>query len=183
MHGRNAKEFAGEREQERALTLMKVAVLLLLMLLSTVPLAACSQSEQQPNAATVQTQDDQQEAGEEASSADVPNEAYISIEDAAALMEKQECFVMDIRVLSAYDSVHIDGAISMPKSTIDIRIREVPTDKTVMIVAQQEEGTAEARQILIDNGIDPASILIIQGGMDSWAANDLPMVSVQKYRC
>lgn len=152
------------------------------------PLAGCSNG-QAHNAQDAASQGQESDGGGTGEAADasqgagIPDGAYISVGDAAALMDAEECFVMDIRVLSAYDSVHIEGAISMPESVIGIRIREVPADKTVMIVSQKNELLDDAYQTLVDNGIDPANIKVIEGGMDSWAAADLPMVSVSKYRC
>lgn len=107
----------------------------------------------------------------------------LSCEDALALMQSEDCCVIDLRVLKAYDQVHIDGAISMPASVVKTRIREVPTDKPVLIYSQKDEKLAEARAALIDGGVPEGNIKIIQGGMDSWVAKDLPVVAEPHIGC
>lgn len=173
------------RRRISALICVAATALLLLTLLP-----ACSQAQQaapENNASQTQQQSAKQSESKtsNASQADesIPAEAFLSCEDALALMQGEECCVIDLRVLKAYDQVHIDGAISMPASVVKTRIREVPTDKPVLIYSQKDEKLADARAALIGGGIPEENIKVIQGGMDSWVAKGMPVIAEPHIGC
>lgn len=154
-------------------------------------LPACSQTSEGQTQQSGESQTQQQATGQSGSAStdatqsngDIPADAVFTCEDALSLMQSEECCVIDLRVLKAYDQVHIDGAISMPASVVKTRIREVPTDKPVLIYSQKDEKLSDARAALIDGGIPEENIKVIQGGMDSWVAKDLPVIAEPHIGC
>ena len=115
---------------------------------------------------------------------------YISCDELKELMESGDMesddapvFIMDTRVFSAYGDLHIDHAVSLPASVIEVRIREIPTDKPVVVYAQNEERIDEVIKTLEDNGIDISQVKVLEGGLDAWAVEDYPMVVGEVPHC
>lgn len=70
-------------------------------------------------------------AGPEAGPAMVTEAARISPEELKAAMARKDVFIIDTRSADAYAAGHIEGAVSMPFSSLEARINELPKNKLI----------------------------------------------------
>lgn len=83
--------------------------------------------------------------------------------------------VIDIRSLADFSELHVPGASCVPAGRIfEIRMREVPRDRQIVLIDKDGSRLVETRQALIDNGYDLDDILVVSGGFDAWVAAGYP---------
>lgn len=125
----------------------------------------------------------------------VPEESLISVDElyemlggeeldkaakAAAAREgtvvlDDELAVIDILSLAIFSDLHVPGAKSVPAGRVfEIRLREVPKDKTVILIDKDGSRLVETWQTLLDHDYDPEKILVVEGGTDAWFAAEYP---------
>lgn len=118
---------------------------------------------------------------------DIPEDALITVEDLRDLLAQDEepFLVVDIRSHRDYQKTLIEGTRNIPAGRqIEIRIDEFPTDKTVVLIAyKNSDRLAETRQTLIDHGIDPENIKVVEGGVNAWKAAGYPVLKNQFLGC
>lgn len=104
-----------------------------------------------------------------AASAQKNSYKQISMEDAVALMESEEDYViLDVRTQQEYESGHIPGAINVPNESIgSAPVEELP-DKEQMILVYCRSGnrSRQAAQKLADQGYQDIREF---GGIGSWS--------------
>ncbi len=121
--------------------------------------------------------------------ADIPKDQVITVEDLVELREKDRTYkgfvIIDVRSLTKYDAGHVPGSLCVPAGRIfEIRMREVPRDKDVVLIDADGSRVAETWQTLVDNGYDPERIKVVSDGMDAWFAADLPIeISTARMWC
>lgn len=85
--------------------------------------------------------------------------------------------VIDIRSLATYSKLHVPGAVCVPAGRVfEIRLREVPRDKTVVLIDTDGSRLVETWETLLANDYDPDNILVVAGGTDAWFAAAYPTV-------
>lgn len=125
----------------------------------------------------------------------VPEESLISVDElyemlggeeldkaakAAAAREgtvvlDDELAVIDIRSLAIFSDLHAPGAKWVPAGRVfEIRLREVPKDKTVILIDKDGSRLVETWQTLLDHDYNPEKILVVEGGTDAWFAAEYP---------
>ena len=86
-----------------------------------------------------------------------------------------ELAVIDIRSLAIFSDLHVPGAKCVPAGRVfEIRLREVPNDKTVILIDEDGSRLVETWQTLLDHDYDPEKILVVEGGTDAWFAAEYP---------
>lgn len=106
-----------------------------------------------------------------------------------SLCEKDRRFkeftIIDVRSIAKYDAGHIPGAFCVPAGRIfEIRMREAPRDKDVVLIDTDGLRVAEAWQTLVDNDYDPERIKVISDGYEAWVDAGLPTeVSTARMWC
>jgi 3-mercaptopyruvate sulfurtransferase SseA len=55
-----------------------------------------------------------------------------TVAELKALLEKKQAVVVDVRARDAYAAGHIEGALSIPASEMEARLKELPRDKAVV---------------------------------------------------
>jgi rhodanese-related sulfurtransferase len=96
----------------------------------------------------------------------------ISAEDARMRMGT-DASVLDIRPAEEWQTVgNIPGAISTRDGDPAERVRDIPEDRTVIVVDEDGERSADVAKQLRDEGRDAVAL---EGGMASWVDNNLPM--------
>jgi predicted sulfurtransferase len=63
--------------------------------------------------------------------ADAQDAPRIVAEDLKRLVGKGEAVIVDVRGQSAWDYSHIDGAVHIPLSDLQARLKELPKDKLI----------------------------------------------------
>lgn len=119
------------------------------------------------------------EAHKDAVLDDIPLEQVISVDDLVEICKNDRTFkdfvIIDVRSLAKYDAGHIPGSFCVSAGRIlEIRMREIPRDKDVVLIDIDGSRVAEVWQTLVDNDYDPDRIKVVQDGMNAWVAADLP---------
>ncbi|MCC5813727.1 MAG: rhodanese-like domain-containing protein [Leptospira sp.] len=71
----------------------------------------------------------------------------------AALQKiKEGAFVLDVRTESEYQSGHFPGAKNIPVNMVATRLKEIPSNKPVVVYCAAGGRSASARDILIRSG-------------------------------
>lgn len=99
----------------------------------------------------------------------------IKREEAMKLVKAGQAVYVDVRSKASYDSGHIKGAISIPGSQLNSRLKDLPHGKMVITYcACVEEHSAAVAVINLNNhGIKNAAALV--GGWNEWTALGLPI--------
>lgn len=119
------------------------------------------------------------EAHKDAVLDDIPQDQVISVDDLVEICKNDRTFkgfvIIDVRSLAKYDAGHIPGSFCVSAGRIlEIRMREIPRDKDVVLIDIDGSRVAEVWQTLVDNDYDPDRIKVVQDGMNAWVAADLP---------
>ena len=96
----------------------------------------------------------------------------IKPENLKADVEGQKVFtVMDVRAKADYDKGHISNAVSAPSGDEAAVMKAVNDNKNGLYVLVCYNGNAkadEARNTMVNNGVDESRIICLQGGMGTW---------------
>lgn len=96
----------------------------------------------------------------------------IKPENLKADVEGQKVFtVMDVRAKADYDKGHISNAVSAPSGDEAAVMKAVNDNKNGLYVLVCYSGNAkadEARNTMVNNGVDESRIICLQGGMGTW---------------
>lgn len=102
---------------------------------------------------------------------------YISAKQAQEMTKKDtSVVVLDVRSGDEYASGHIKNAKNIPVNVLDGRIAELSQykNRTIIAVCRTDRRSTMAAEILMKNGF---RVNVIQGGMNSWADNGLPIIT------
>ena len=96
----------------------------------------------------------------------------ITPENLKADVDGQKVFtVMDVRAKDDFDKGHISNAVSTPSSDEAAVMKAVNDNKNGLYVLVCYSGNAkanEARNIMVNKGVDESRIICLQGGMGTW---------------
>ncbi|MBE2271938.1 MAG: rhodanese-like domain-containing protein [Anaerolinea sp.] len=84
----------------------------------------------------------------------------------------REHLLIDVRTREEFASGHIAGAVNIPVEEIGSRLSEIPADETVVLYCRSGNRSAQASQILNQNGYSTVYDL---GGVIAWTAAGLPL--------
>lgn len=86
----------------------------------------------------------------------------------AAEIRNAGAFVLDVRELSEWQTVHIPGATLIPLGELANRLDELPKDKEIVVVCRSGNRSAQGRDILLNAGF--TNVTSMAGGMNQWTA-------------
>jgi rhodanese-related sulfurtransferase len=103
-----------------------------------------------------------------------PQFARISIDDAIKLSKTGKAVFIDVRSHEQYSYGHIKGAMSIPRSQIIARFREVTPGKTIITycACSAEQSSGVAAQDLMAHGVK--NVFALKGGWLDWRDRKLP---------
>jgi rhodanese-related sulfurtransferase len=81
--------------------------------------------------------------------------------------------VVDVREVSEFGAVRIEGAALVPLSQFMVRFSELPRDRPLLVVCAAGSRSLAATAHLLRNGWP--DVVNIAGGMDAWARAGLPV--------
>jgi len=84
----------------------------------------------------------------------------------------REHLLIDVRTREEFAGGHIAGAVNIPVEEIGSRLSEIPADETVVLYCRSGNRSAQASQILNQNGYSTVYDL---GGVIAWTAAGLPL--------
>jgi rhodanese-related sulfurtransferase len=82
--------------------------------------------------------------------------------------------LLDVRENDEWDAGHAPGARHLPMSELTARMNELPEDDPLYVVCRSGGRSARVVAYLAGQGYP---VVNVDGGMQSWAASGLPMVS------
>ncbi|HUR82871.1 MAG TPA: rhodanese-like domain-containing protein [Thermoanaerobaculia bacterium] len=99
----------------------------------------------------------------------------ISIDDAIKLRSSGKAVFIDVRSNEQYSYGHIQGAMSIPRSQLIARFREVTPGKTIITycACNAEQSAGVAAQDLMAHGVK--NVFALKGGWLEWRDRKLPM--------
>jgi rhodanese-related sulfurtransferase len=83
-------------------------------------------------------------------------------------------FVLDVRTETEWRDRHLEGSVNIPLAHLPDRLREVPSDRRVVIHCQSGYRSAIAASLLKRRGLTQLSDVV--GGIAAWEAAKLPVV-------
>jgi rhodanese-related sulfurtransferase len=108
----------------------------------------------------------------------------VSVQEAKAMVEKGDVFILDVRTPDEFNSSHIKGATLIPVSNafgsslssdrlLEARIDEVPKKK-ILVYCRTGHRSNTASTILVNTGYSQVYNMI--GGITSWIGAGYPVV-------
>lgn len=105
----------------------------------------------------------------------------ITIQQFSDLQERQPTLlILDVREAAEFSQGHIPGALSLPRGSLELAVADIKLphlssyrEKTALVVCDDGTRSLLAAFTLQQMGFD--SVYVLQGGMQSWQAEDLPM--------
>ena len=82
--------------------------------------------------------------------------------------------LFDVREDDEYATVHIDGAVLVPLSTVPDSVEAFPTDAAVYVICAKGGRSARAVEFLREQGVDAVNVT---GGMTAWVDAGKPGLS------
>ncbi|MEZ4621307.1 MAG: rhodanese-like domain-containing protein [Caldilineaceae bacterium] len=99
--------------------------------------------------------------------------AVIDAQTAAAIMDRADVLLIDVREQSEYDAGHIPGITLIPMNSVPSRLSEIPTDKTVVLACRSGNRSGQVFDYLKAQGY--TNIHNLQGGITAWQNAGLPV--------
>ena len=97
----------------------------------------------------------------------------VDIDTVYEIQNDPDVFMLDVREQEEYDEKHIPGINLIPMSTIQNRLDEIPTDKTVIVTCRSGNRSDQVTQFLRTNGFDNAHNMT--GGINAWQEAGYPV--------
>ncbi len=98
----------------------------------------------------------------------------ISVDEAYALSSNPDVYMLDVREQEEFDEKHIPDINLLPMSTLQSRVDEIPTDKTVVVTCRSGNRSDQVTQWLRANGFD--NVHNMTGGINDWEAAGFPVI-------
>ncbi|MEA1984525.1 MAG: rhodanese-like domain-containing protein [Euryarchaeota archaeon] len=104
----------------------------------------------------------------------IPEVHDVPVEQAKAMIDDGDVFILDLRNAGKYRAGHIEGATLIPYSDLESRLDEVPKDKHLLVYCRTGFHSATAADLLVEKGyMDVYNML---GGFNSWESKGYPYV-------
>jgi rhodanese-related sulfurtransferase len=97
----------------------------------------------------------------------------VDIDTVYEIQNDPDVFMLDVREQEEYDEKHIPGTNLIPMSTIQNRLDEIPTDKTVIVTCRSGNRSDQVTQFLRTNGFDNTHNMT--GGINAWQEAGYPV--------
>ncbi|MEJ2750080.1 MAG: rhodanese-like domain-containing protein [Anaerolineae bacterium] len=140
---------------------MKLKYLLLVMLLGTI-LTACG------GGATAVA-----EPTADLSSGELNLGPTVDVATVAAIMNRDDVVLIDVREQAEYDEGHIPNITLIPLATVPDNLDKIPTDKTVIVTCHSGNRSGQATEYLRQQGFD--NVHNMEGGIVAWEAAGYPV--------
>ena len=99
----------------------------------------------------------------------------ITVEQAMELNKTIELLViLDVRTVSEFNSIHIEGAINIPVDELQERLDELGKDDEILVYCRSGIRSSQAMKTLSNNGF--SKVYNMLGGIDAWRHEFYPTV-------
>ena len=76
----------------------------------------------------------------------------VSVQQGKEMIDNGEVFILDVRTREEYNESHIKGSTLIPVQELDIRFKELPLDKKILVYCRTGSRSVTASEILLKNG-------------------------------
>lgn len=90
----------------------------------------------------------------------------VDVATTAAVKDRDDVILIDVREEWEYDEGHIPGITLIPMNEIPNRLSEIPTDKEVIVTCRSGNRSGQITDYLRKNGFD--NVHNMQGGILAW---------------
>ncbi len=90
----------------------------------------------------------------------------VSVQQAREMIDSGDVLILDVRTQEEYEAGHIINSTLIPVQVLDKRLNELPRDKKILVYCKSGSRSAQASQILINNGFK--EIYNMKGGITDW---------------
>lgn len=92
----------------------------------------------------------------------------IDVDTTAAIKDRDDVVLLDVREQWEYDEAHIPGVTLVPMGEVPFRLDEIPTDKTVILTCRSGNRSGQTLTFLQENGF--TNVHNMAGGILAWQA-------------
>jgi rhodanese-related sulfurtransferase len=92
----------------------------------------------------------------------------IEATEAKQVVEKGQALVVDVRSKDAFNSGHIEGAISLPLAEIDARLGELPKDKMIVTYCTCGGEASSLGAVTKLRAAGYTKVAALKGGLSAW---------------
>jgi phage shock protein E len=97
----------------------------------------------------------------------------VDVETVAAIKDRDDVLVIDVREQWEYDEAHIPGVTLIPMDQVPMRLDEIPTDQEVIVTCRSGNRSGQVTEYLRQQGFE--NVHNMQGGILAWQAASLPV--------
>jgi phage shock protein E len=97
----------------------------------------------------------------------------VDVATVAAIMDRDDVVLIDVREQFEYDEVHIPNITLIPLETVPDSLDQIPTDKTVIVTCRSGNRSGQAAEYLRQQGFD--NVHNMEGGIVAWQAAGFPV--------
>lgn len=97
----------------------------------------------------------------------------VDVQTTAALRERPDVMILDVREQDEWDAGHIPGAVFMPMGQVPDRLSEIPKDKTVIVQCRSGNRSSQVTDFLVQQGF--TNVHNMAGGINAWQSAGLPV--------
>lgn len=97
----------------------------------------------------------------------------VDVATVRAIMGRDDVVLIDVREPEEYAAGHIPGVQLMPRGTVPARLKEIPTDKTVIVTCRSGNRSGQITDFLRRNGF--TRVHNMQGGILAWQRAGYPL--------
>lgn len=90
----------------------------------------------------------------------------VSVQQAREMIDSGDVLILDVRTQEEYNAGHIKNSTLIPVQVLDKRLNELPRDKKILVYCRSGSRSAQASQILVNNGFK--EIYNMKGGITDW---------------
>lgn len=100
----------------------------------------------------------------------------LGVAEARRFIEAGDCVVIDVRLPFNFHGGRISGALNLPGKSMQSRKNIVPSDRRLLIVADDDAQAEDACALAQRLGF--VDVVRLEGGMDAWLDADLPVDTI-----
>lgn len=100
-------------------------------------------------------------------------ETVSQVDPSASLLDDPGRLILDVRGQTEWDAGHVPGAEHVPLGSLPEHLRDLPTDRTLVLQCQSGARSSIAAALLQARGVK--NVINLSGGFSAWRAAGLPM--------
>ena len=96
------------------------------------------------------------------------------------LINREPAMLVDVRSEADFRAGHITNAINIPLDQIEVQINKITSNSKKNIIVYCQKGVRSAQAFRLLNKLGLPKLYTIEGGLDAWLKNNLPIIEESK---